>query len=363
MSPRTWLVVVVMMTTLVAIETAGAADAPPDAAAAQPVKFTKLAVKDPDLNHIEAVSFLIPSDWKPQGGVQWFADYAILANLLMTVTDPKTGAAIEFLPVQKFTHLTNPVFPMAVGSNYMGQIVSPPIEDPAQFLSTFYFPTALKRLQGSQLVTTEDLRKVAQQIAQQNAGSHVKATRLRYEYADDAGRAWEEDVYLTLVYTPWQMGTMWAVNSCYSFRAPKGELERLTPVMNTTISTVRLSLDWFAGYMQVSQLFRNRMQQGIRDATLLSQKITQINEEIRQMHAESYKLQCESQERISESFGEYIRGVETYKNPFEDRPVQLPAGYKDAWVNPQGEYVLSTDSTYNPNVGDTREWRRMEEKK
>jgi hypothetical protein len=52
--------------------------------------------------------------------------------------------------------------------------------------------------------------------------------------------------------------------------------------------------------------------------------------------------------------------VDTYKNPYEDRPVQLPAGYNDAWVNGRGEYILSNEAGYNPNVGDTTEWRRMD---
>ncbi len=41
-------------------------------------------------------------------------------------------------------------------------------------------------------------------------------------------------------------------------------------------------------------------------------------------------------------FPEYIRGVETYKNPFEDRSVQLPSGYGEARVNARGEYLLTS---------------------
>ena len=64
-----------------------------------------------------------------------------------------------------------------------------------------------------------------------------------------------------------------------------------------------------------------------------------------------------------EDFSEYVRGVETYKNPYEDRPIQLPSGYRDAWVNRSGEYILSTQAGFDPNVGSTTEWRRMEEAK
>jgi hypothetical protein len=67
-----------------------------------------------------------------------------------------------------------------------------------------------------------------------------------------------------------------------------------------------------------------------------------------------------SQDRISQSWSEHIRGVETYQTPFDGRPVQLPGGYSQAWVNARGEYLLTNQAGFNPNVGDTTEWRRMD---
>jgi hypothetical protein len=324
------------------------------------MKFTLLSVKDPGINNIEAVSFLIPAGWKTEGGVQWFPDYSILANLLMRVTDPQTGAAIEFLPVQNFTHLSNPVVPMQRGTNYMGNIVWEPIGDIPTIVQTFYVPQTLPHLQNARVVTQDDLPKVAAAYARMYGGqSQVKSGRVRYEYEAN-GKPWEQDIYMTMVYTPWQLGVMWSVPSSYSFRAPKGRLDKLTPMMSTSIATMRLNLDWFCGYQYVQQLFNNRMMQGIRNAAALSETITRNSEEIRRMYSESYRNACESQDRISQSFSEYIRGVDTYKNPFEDRQVQLPSGYRDAWVNSRGEYLLSNDAGFNPNVGDTIEWKRMD---
>ena len=63
---------------------------------------------------------------------------------------------------------------------------------------------------------------------------------------------------------------------------------------------------------------------------------------------------------MSEQFSEYIRGVETYHDPYEDRPVQLPSGYNDVWVSRNGEYVLTNDPNYNPNVSAQGTWQRIE---
>ena len=323
------------------------------------MKFTRISVKDPGINNIEAVSFLAPAGWKIEGGIQWFHDYSILANLLMRVSDPQSGAAIEFLPVQNFTYIEQPVMPMQRGQNYMGCIVWEPVSDVPTFVQTFYVAQALPHLRGARVAGRQRLDKVAGEVSRQSGGqSQVIAERVRYQFNDN-GRSWEEDVYVTLVFTRWQLGTMWTVHSAYSLRAPQGRLDAMTPVMSTSVNTMRLSLDWFAGYMHVRDLFNRRMTQGIADAAALSRQISANAEYTRQLYADAYEQRQASQDRIAESFGEYIRGVDTYKNPYEDRPVQLPAGYNDAWVNARGEYLLSNEAGYNPNVGDTTEWRRM----
>ena len=60
----------------------GSAVAAPSTSARDSLKFTRLSVKDPGINNIEAVSFLIPAGWKVEGGMKWFPNYSILANLL-----------------------------------------------------------------------------------------------------------------------------------------------------------------------------------------------------------------------------------------------------------------------------------------
>jgi hypothetical protein len=252
------------------------------------------------------------------------------------------------------------VVPMQPGTNYMGNILYQPIGDVAQFIQIFYVPTALRQLQNARIVGREDLHKVSAQVAQMSGGqSTARSGRVRYEYWVGS-QPWEEDVYVTLVYTPVQMGTFWSVTSAHSFRAPKGLLDRLTPVMSTTVNTLRLSPDWYGAYLYVQKLFNDRMFQSIRNARAISETISRNSEEIRQMSSDSYRRRCEADDRISRKYSEYIRGVETYRNPYENRPVQLPSGYSNVWVNRLGEYVLSDQAGFNPNVGSNLEWQRLE---
>lgn len=333
-----------------------------DAKTSGAMRFTRHTIRDPGINNIEAVSFLVPVGWKVEGGVTWFPDYSILANLLMRVYDPQTGVSLQTLPMQNFTHMPNPIVPMQQGSNYLGNIVWQPVTDPAEFVQTFYTREALPHLKGARVVGVEQLPKIAEEVSRSYGGqSKVVAARVRYAY-ENQGAPWNEDVYLTLVFTDWQMGTLWSVQGAYSFRAPAGQLDAVTPTLTTIAQTLRVSPDWYGGYMYVQQLFTNRMNQGIKDARAISDTITRNSDQIRQMFADSYRQRQESQDRVAERYSESIRGVTTYVSPYETHPVQLPSGYGNAWVNQQGEYVLSNDPGYDPNVGATGSWQRMREK-
>ncbi|MBP1601021.1 MAG: hypothetical protein H6Q06_1172 [Acidobacteria bacterium] len=323
------------------------------------MKFTRLSVKDPLAGNIEAVSFLIPAGWKAEGGVQWYPNHAIQANLLMKIVDPQTDAAIEFLPAQWFSWPAAMVVPMPQGSNYLGQIIWPPIYDVPEFIRTFYFSSALARLQNSKIVANENQQKLADQLSREQGGPPLaRCARVRYEY-QEGEQPWEEDVYITLAYTPMQIATYWFVGRTYSFRAHRGQLDRFTPVMYTTVNSYRMSPEWYGYLNYVRKLFTDRMAQGIRNAGRISDTITRNTAEIGKMYEDSYRKANESQDRISRSYSEYIRGVETYRNPYEDRPIQLPSGYDGVWVNRSGEYLLSNQPGFNPNVGSTNEWRRM----
>jgi hypothetical protein len=344
--------------------------APPGSNLPQPqsvqgsVKFIRLSIKDPGLNNIEAVSLLIPAGWKPEGGVQWLNQSSILANLLLRITDPQTGAAIEFLPVQGFTW-TQKALRWPVGANYMGSIYCPPIREVPQFIQAFYMPQKLRHLQGARVVGYENLPRVAAEVVRLYGGQYNdgKSGRVRYEY-QRAGQQWEEDVYCTIVYGNWQAGQLfWSVHLPCAFRAPKGKLDRLTPLMFTAVATLRISPEWYSAYSYVQQLFLNRMGQSVRDAGALSEAIRRHSQEINQMYSESYRRRSVVEDRINERWSKIIRGVETYKNPYDDRPVQLPSGYNNVWVNRLGEYTMSNDAGFDPNVGLYRsEWRRAEKK-
>ncbi len=42
--------------------------------------------------------------------------------------------------------------------------------------------------------------------------------------------------------------------------------------------------------------------------------------------------------------------------------MELPGGYRYAWAALLGEYILTDAPHFNPNIGSTQMWERMERK-
>ena len=310
----------------------GPAVAAPPASARDSLKFRRLSVKDPGINNIEAVSLLIPAGWKTEGGVQWFPDYSILANLLMRITDPQTGAAIEFLPLQNFTWLTQRVVPMQPGTNYLGNILWQPITDVPQFIQMFYVPQAMRQLQGARVVAQEDLPKVAAAVARAYGGqsSVVRARPLRVSAErPTVGR---------------KPSTARCLHELAAGHALVGPLGLLVPRAKGSARSPDAGdeHDDEHGAAQPGVVWRVHVRpeavSGPDEPEHPERRGDQCDDHAQQ-RGDSPDVQrivppgSESQDRISQSFSEYVRGVETYKNPYEGRPVQLPSGYNDAWVN------------------------------
>jgi hypothetical protein len=54
-----------------------------------------------------------------------------------------------------------------------------------------------------------------------------------------------------------------------------------------------------------------------------------------------------------------MRGVDKYYDPIAQRPVELPSGYTNAWVNGQGEYIVTESVNFNPNVEVGGNWQKL----
>lgn len=338
----------------------------PAKSASAPLRLRKIEVNDPGIG-CTAFSMLVPDGWKHEGGVVWQHQYSNLASAKFRVSDPKSSAALEVFPViPACWDESGGIVAASQGQNYMGNLVYPPPRDAREYTERYFVPVCRANARGLKIVGQTPLPDVVREVEKnvQEAGVQktVSAGKVRLEYEEN-GKSITEDVYLTIVRARSPMMpsmVVWTLEHQYSFRAEKERIDAQAPLLQAMVASVRVDLQWYAGYAQVVQLWQQGQMQSIRDAGELSRRISQNNDEVLASMRSSWQARQASQDRMAREFSESIRGVETYHQPFEEREIQLPGGYRDVWTNRAGDYVFSNDAGFDPNVGATQGWQRLE---
>lgn len=321
--------------------------------------FNKVEIRDPAVNNTVGATILVPEGWRMEGGFVWMPLFSMQANLLVRVSDPQTGAAVETLPSQQFNWPMQPMPMMQPGANWMGSVMLPPPQSPVECLHTVYLPGPLAHLRIAQLVAGEDMPGLMQELRRSlPAGLTPHVTRLRYAYTH-GGRAWEEDVYLTLTFAqPNGWTAMWWC-SAVAMRAPAGELDGMTRILLASLSSLRVTFEWSAMLEYVKNLYRQNLRGWQEDIRQLGAMHRQYAHEAQQMHRQVWEERQASQDRQNFALREAVGGVETFLDPYEARPVELPVGYKAHWINNKGQIVVDDDPTFDPRPGSAEEWRDM----
>jgi hypothetical protein len=144
------------------------------------------------------------------------------------------------------------------------------------------------------------------------------------------------------------------------FRSEKGGLDRARPILRSVQVSVHPTAEWFAISRQAVQTLQAASQQQQR--MLISQALRSAGLQgavFDQLHRQ-YQEREASRDRIQEQFIQTVRGVEKYRDPMQEMPIELPMGYRDAWTNPNGDYLISDDPNFDPNVGAAVTWRKLD---
>ncbi len=320
---------------------------------------------------VEAFRMLVPAGWKFTGGITWILDNpGMPATAWLRASHPSTPEGLEVFPNQSFFWTDNPMnqqmFPP--GSKYFGAEVRTPV-GPVRALKSIILKRFRRSAQALSIVHEERLPGLAKSlgVSSHQPGLHADGGMIRVRYTQ-AGTVLEEEMY-ALVETfsiPIQSmygnftNTIWTVSYIFSVKAPEGKLSALGAMFRTMASSIRVNPQWMNTYVQVvAFLIQNQMRQ-IRNAGELSRIISQTHREISDDMMRSWESRQAVYDRLSERFSQNIRSVDEYYDPVSERPVELPAGYRNAWVNGLGEYVITEQEDFNPNIGSNQNWRRME---
>ncbi len=101
----------------------------------------------------------------------------------------------------------------------------------------------------------------------------------------------------------------------------------------------------------------------LRNSIDFGRRLQEVNDYSAQLHAQTVAERAASQDRINFHFRENLGNVATYQHPYENRTVEMPTTHSHYWINRAGDMRGTDDPGYDPNMGSTHEWTRMQRTK
>ncbi len=346
--------------------------------AAEPVVLRTQVVMDQQGFGEEAFRLLVPKGWRFDGGVTWDMNrFPAEAFTSYTVTSPDGAAVFEQFPHASLFWAEDQMLQYSYSQN--GFAVAQPVSA-EQALREFYLGNYRPEAAGAEILETQSLPELAQQVAQwqqmlMRVFSSISPPQFQYEIRTDGARAkfsytvadkpMIEDVTVVIVYfiayMPSMYGTVPATTwmaAPTSFRAPAAEMDQRLETFRAIAASRLDNAVWHEHIMKLAAVITReqlRQQQAIFDRL---NQIRQTQSETSDMLFESWQKRSAAYDRIFDNYSQSLRGVETYSDPVSSRQVELPTGYRHAWSN-GSDYVLSDDAGFNPNSGSSQTWTEI----
>jgi hypothetical protein len=339
------------------------------------LKFKKFSYVDTQGTGTEAYSFLMPSDWKFDGGIRWNPEQvAMPCSNTCRVYNPAGHEEFEgfanqcyFWSTNKQLFLTNPP-----GSKYFGSKVVKPVN------AVTALQDIIKMTRGKytnlKIISKSDLPELVKALGIDNksqgpVSAEGTGAKIRFSYQKD-GIAMEEEIYGVVEQVKFavqstlgkQTNTFWYISYVFSFKSELGKLEKSTKIFQTITSTFKINQQWQAKYNNFVEFLARQQIQSIHSAGELSRVLSQMSSQMRSDQLQQYEQRSSVYDKVAQDHSDNILGIERYYDPFEGREVELPSGYNNAWCNNLGEYIMTDNPNYNPNVGSNLTWKPIEHK-
>lgn len=347
-------------------------EAGPESSPATSQAFVTYRYTDP-ITGMETFNMLVPKDWRVVGEVTWSEDPALPARSSFRFYNPTGPEELNFFPTHAFFWTDNSLF-LATnppGSLRFGTLVKSPVGLHDAFSRTI-IPDA-NRDTGAAVIVEEgqvpELAELARGVPTQGVNAFAEAGKIRIEY-HDGGRRMEEEFYAAVsqfvIQMPASMAgggyfiNYWYMDYLFSFRDEKGKLDSHSKIFQTMIYSVKLNPEWVAKVMNVKEALAQQYIQGIKAIGRIGETIARAGSSMREDQQRSWEQRQQVNDRIAQSFIDYVRGVDRYYDSRGGKEVELPSGYGNAWANDLGEYIVTESPSYNPNLESTQHWEPFE---
>lgn len=326
---------------------------------------------------VEAASFLLPRGWKLEGGVTWRVGHPCMAEVVAvryTARSADGALQLDGFPTRAWQWADDPTMRQSMIANQQGHgrtcDVIPPF-DAGELAKQIVLPelgnptiVSLSREDGlaqamEQRARTNQAALLAQGLG--NVAFRPSAVKAHLRWPDGSEGTLLVAVDQTVMFMQnFLSGGTSGSYSCQSdfrivMRYPPARREEAERILSTAIASARVHPSW---QQAVAQVFSNVAQVERAEIAKRAGLWREANEHIQRSQRRSWEDAQESRDRIQAQWGQVIRGVDEWRDPYGSQ-IELSAGYDQAWSRADGTYILSNDPLFDPSVVFQEEWRAM----
>lgn len=331
---------------------------------------------------VEAMSLLVPSGWRAEGGVRWKSVNECRGEMVswsISLTSPDGTMRFLLLPVRSFEFSQDPTMQqfLITAARQGGCQVMPPF-DAAQYLDHL----ARTGLGGATLSNVRRDESLQAGLDKMSAANNATARQYGTGMITSGS-----GVYGTLTWPDGsrglaQVGVMVLMNPSRDMYtgAPNGgastqvfqqavirypaarEAEALK-LFGTINTSLRMNPVWTQAKGQFLTRLGNVEHAGRMERLRLmgeqSKAYAKSQSEASDARMRDWERAQAGSDASQRRFIQTIREVETWKDG-EGNSVELNAGYSHGWSRPDGSYILTNNSLFDPAVELQQNWVRMQ---
>lgn len=337
---------------------------------------------------MRALSLLVPKDWQFQGNMQYGKAVGCPSNLVtiaFRANSPDNSTSLEMFPslnwqwsddpntvqmlqannqqMARFGAQGCPVMPVMPAAEYLRREILPKARAGARVLGAEPMPDLVQEVQRK-------VREQEQLAAQMGLRVSMRwdVARLRIAYQLN-GREMEE--WLAAVTfaagipaptfnirtgrTGQAMSYSCGAAYLFGMRAPQGQLQGMERFFLMMLSTVQEEPEW---QNRVTQVIAKMSADNSNAAMQRSQIIAQAGRQQSEIINRGYQERNKIQDSTAKQFDQYIRGVQSYRNPNTGETVELSNQYAHAWAS-GNDYLLTDSANFNPNTALRGNWTEL----
>jgi hypothetical protein len=320
---------------------------------------------------MEIFRMLAPAGWQTQGGCTWHLDNPGLpAQIAFRVYNPQGAECFEILPNLNFIWNNNPLGRIFAppGTRHFGAEVRPPVNISDAFCGVLLprYRGFAQNLEVLNITPLPDLPRLVKSDAPITPGASAEGGKARIRYTWQ-NVSYEEELYAVVEIFRAQTGTpfnpaellIWFIDYIFTFRAAAGRLDATADIFSAMLQSFKPNPNWYAAFKTVAQSLAQQQINRIQHIGQIGQMIAQAGSQMREQNLNDWYRRQEIYDRLSVDRSRAIRDVDGFYDPHSQEVVELPSGYGHAWANNLGEYILTEDSSYNPNLDSTQHWEPM----